>query len=155
MTGIIVQPDLGKVVVRREGIFTVDAELAALECNCPKQRGPCGGIDINKIPLRYRTFQMLVQDRARRFIARQLPRGFEWYGGDLELHGPWFSLDLAHNLQDASSTSWQVGKREKDGFEHPERAVAMVLEATPGLMDYLLVGEFLFQDQMTDLEIPA
>ena len=159
MTGLIVTPDLAKVMVRREGIFTVDAEMASLICRCVPEspvRGACGGIDIDKIPLAYRMFQLAVEAAAKRFIARQKPRGFEFpESGRMELHGPWPSLDLGNTLQDLHAPSVAAfGRREKDGFEHPELATSVVIEATHNLKDYLLVGEFLFQDRMTDLELP-
>ena len=153
MPGIIVRPDLGKVLVQKSGIFTLRADDAALECNCPQKRGPCGGIEISKIPLKYRSFELLCLEMGKKFIARQAPRGFEWTGGDLQLHGPWPSK--IQNLVDINSPTWgEAMRRDKDdGFEHPERALGFVSEPSPLYLDYLLVGDFLFKDQMTDLEL--
>ena len=152
MPGIIIKPDLGKVLVRREGLFTIMREDAGLECNCPAHRGPCGGIDIDALPLQFRVFQLLCREKAQRFIDRQRPRGYEWANGVMALHGPWPSR--TQNLTDLNQI--KTG-RDADGFEHPEDAARFVFESndeTP-FVDYLLVGDFLFRDQMTDLELPV
>lgn len=155
MTEVIVRPHLGKAVLRRQGVFTIPGELAALECRCPQARGPCGGIDINRIPLQYRQFQLVVRHWGDRFIDLQRVRGFDWAGGFLELHGPWPSFNLANSMLDGGSPyvrSW--GQREEDGLEHPEKALLALVKATLNRMDYILVGDFWFQDRMTDLEAP-
>lgn len=152
MPEAIIRPSLPKVMVRRQGVFTAPVELAALECRCPRALGPCGGIDIERIPLAFRQFQLLVQERGKRFIKQQGIRGYEWNGGPIELHGPWPSLDMANKMVDLSSTR-DFGRREEDGFEHPEKAASIILTPTANL-DYILVGLFLFQDRMTDLEVP-
>lgn len=158
MTGIIVAPDLGKGLVRREGIFTVSAEMKTLMCLCSPfnpRSGPCGGLEINKIPLPYRQFQMVVEMAGKRSINRQAARGFDWYGGDLELHGPWPSLDLSNTMQDAESPFWtNIENPDKNGDQHPEKALAGIISQTNNLLDYQLAGDFLFKDRMTDLEIP-
>lgn len=156
MTGIIVRPDVGKAVIQRQGVFSVHRENAALECNCPSLRGPCGGIAVGDIPLNLRSFQLLCTEMGKAFISRQIPRGYEWRGGDLLVHGPWPSK--TQNLQDASSPAWSmVGRRDpKDGLEHPERFLAAVGNPDDYVfMDYVLVAEFLIRDEYTDLELPS
>ena len=57
-------------------------------------------------------------------------------------------------MQDADSPQWRHMRRSKeDDMEHPERLLGMVFERTPQLADYVFVGQFLFKDKMTDLEI--
>ena len=154
MPGLIIAPDLPKVLVQRQGIFTVQAGDAAVECNCPQLRGSCGGIEISKIPLKFRSFELLCLDMGKRFISRQYVRGYEWDGRHLLLHGPWPSK--VANLSDTSSPSWAAAmKRDKvDNVEHPERVLDFVAEPSEFYLDYILVGDFLFQDRMTDLEVP-
>lgn len=157
MPGIIVAPDLGKALARREGIFTVSAEMKTLMCLCSPfnpMAGPCGGLDIMNIPLPYRQFQLAVIEAGKRFINRQAARGFEWYGGDLELHGPWPSLDLSKTMQDPEAPYWtNIENPDKDGEVHPEKALAGIITPTNNLLDFQLAGDFLFKDRMTDLEI--
>ena len=153
MIGIVIRPDLGKVLIQKSGIFTVRSDDAALECNCPKLRGACGGIEVNQIPLKYRAFELLCLDMGKKFIERQAPRGFEWTGGNLLLHGPWPSK--VRNLVDINSPTWgDAMRRDKDdNCEHPERVLGFVSEPSGLYLDYVLVGDFLFKDRMTDLEL--
>lgn len=153
MTGIIVRPEMNKVLIQKSGIFMLRRDDASLECNCPHLRGPCGGIAISDIPLKYRAFELLCLEMGKKFIERQKPRGFEWTGGNLLLHGPWPSK--VRNLVDIDSPTWnEAMKRDKDdGFEHPERVLSLVTDESSEYLDYVLVGDFLFKDRMTDLEI--
>ena len=154
--GVITRPELAKVVIERQGIFSVHREDAALECNCPRNLGPCGGIAVSDIPLVMRTFQLLCMEKGKRFIERQRPRGYEWRGGDLLLHGPWPSK--VQNLQSADSPVWATAMNRdyRDDEEHPERILHVVGEAGVSVfMDYILCAEFLFHDVMTDLELPS
>lgn len=160
MPGLIVAPSLPKVLIERQGIFSVHREDAMLECNCPALRGPCGGIALDDIPLALRRFQLLCIERAKRFVERQKPRGFEWHGAPLLLHGPWPSK--VQNLQDASSSVWASARNRDshDDEEHPERVLHVVSDWQPSgeghvFMDYILVGTFLYQDKMTDLEVAS
>ena len=153
MANIIVRPDLGKVLIRKSGVFTIRAEDAALECSCPANRGLCGGIEINSIPLKFRTFELLCLEMGKKFITRQAPRGFEWTGESLLLHGPWPSK--VSNLVDINSPTWgDAMRRDKDdGLEHPERSLGFVSDTNEEFVDYVLVTDFLFKDRLTDLEL--
>ena len=153
MIGILVASELGQVLVQKQGIFTMRADDVSLECNCPNHRGPCGGIEIRKIPLKYRSFELLCNEMGKRFIERQKARSFEWAGGTLLLHGPWPSK--VRNLVDIQSPTWNEAmvRDKEDGWEHPERVLGFVSEPDGRYLDYVLVGNFLFKDQMTDLEL--
>lgn len=156
MTGIIVAPDLGKVLVERRGIFTVPGEMATVSCWCPHGK-PCQGVEIDKLPQSEHQFFLWAKRMGEMFIARQEPRGYEWAMGNLWLHGPFPSYEFNSRLVDIESEALrQAGKRGPDGFEHPEQALPLVFErdAFSPYMDYVFLGKFLFRDLMTDLEVP-
>lgn len=158
MPELIVAPELHKAVIERQGIFTMLREDAALECNCPQRRGEgCGGIAIDDIPLVFRTFQLLCQEKAKRFIQRLAARGYEFQdGSDVLVHGPFPSYEYERRLGDAGSPVWAkaMNRDYRDGLEHPERALPFVFERDPdgGFVDYVLVARFLIEDKFTDLE---
>lgn len=154
MVELIVRPDVGKAIIQKSGVFSVHRENALLECNCPALRGPCGGIAVGDIPLQYRAFQLLCMAQGKAFISKLVPRGYEWRGGDLLVHGPWPSK--YQNLQDASAPAWSMVSRRdpKDDTEHPERFLSAVGNIDDFVfMDYVLVAEFLIRDEFTDLEL--
>lgn len=157
MVEVIIRPDVGKALIRREMVFSVHREDAALECNCPQRRGTgCGGISLDDIPLAFRTFELLCREKGKAAISRQAVRGYEWAGGELMLHGPWPSK--TQNLQDAASPFWfGLGRRDvKDDLEHPEKFLSAVGDTTQFThMDYVLVADFLIRDEFTDLEMPS
>ena len=157
MIGIIVAPDLGTERVERSGVFTVDAlDARLIECNCPRQLGDgCGGIDLNRLPQEHRAFELKCKEMGKRFINRMAARGYEW-DGDIVVHGPFPSHDFDNTMQDAESSQWRNMRRSlEDGMEHPERLLPMVYERVTHLADYVVVGSFLFKDQITDLEAPV
>ena len=153
---LILQPALGKVLVQKSGVFSVHREDAALECNCPALRGPCGGLEVGKMPLAFRAFELLCLSNGNRFIKLMARRGFEWHGGNLMLHGPWPSK--VQNMTDPTTPLWStVARRDpKDDEEHPERFLYAVSDTENHVfMDYMVVGDFLFKDKFTDLEITS
>ena len=156
MTGILVAPDLGVVLIRRQGSFTLPQENATVACLCP-ERKPCGGVDIDKFPQSEASFMHVAKDMGNRFIERQKPRGFEFpLSGQLVLHGPFPSYEFNTRLADAESSMFRDAKRpDKNGDEHPELALPFVFErdAFSPYADYVFVGMFLFKDRMTDLEV--
>lgn len=160
MPEIVVAPDLNKAVIERQGIFTLLREDAALECNCPKRAGSgCGGIAINDIPLLFRTFQLLAQVKAKRFIDRLKPRGYEFMdGGNVLLHGPFPSYEFDRRLGSADDPLWAKARNRDrhDDLEHPERVLPFVFERDlqGAYVDYVLVAQFLIEDKFTDLEVP-
>ena len=157
MTGIVVAPDLGTELVFRSGVFTVDAvDTRLIECNCPRKLGNgCGGIDLDKLPQEHRAFELKCREMAQRFIRQQKARGYEWVS-DLVVHGPFQSYDFANTMQDAESPQWRNMRRSlADGMEHPEALLPMVFERFTHLADYVVAGNFLFKDTMTDLEVPV
>ena len=157
MTGILVAPDLGTVLVERRGIFTLAAENATVACLCP-ERKPCGGVDIDRLPQTETAFMHAAKDMGQRFIARQKPRGFEFpTSGRLVLHGPFPSYELNTRLSDIETSMIKdAQRRDRNGDEHPECALPLVFErdAFGPYADYVFIGEFLFKDRMTDLEVP-
>ena len=172
MTAILVAPDLDKAVMQKTGIFTLskaDASVAGkvIGCNCPDRIGNnkdtsqgCSGFRVEQIPLQYRKFDLLARQMGQRFIERQKVRGFEWMNTPLRLHGPFESYDFENTMVDVDSPVWSsAAQRDKaDNFEHRERVVPLVFERPVGAanpkVDYQFVGEFLFQDFLTDLELP-
>lgn len=158
MPGIIVAPDLGKVLVQKQGVFQMHREDANLECNCPRRRGDgCGGISPSKLPMQFHKFELLCLDMGSTFIAQMRRRGYEWADGDLVVHGPFPSYDLVHTMQDADATSLAAAMRRSkdDGWEHPELALPFTqMREESEWVDYVCVGQFLFKDRMSDVEIP-
>ena len=155
MPGIVVAPDLGKVLVQKQGIFQMHAEDARLECNCPRRRANgCGGITPSNLPFEFHDFELLCMEMGKKFLDSMRRRGYEWVKGSLVVHGPFPSYDFNHTLGDASSNELVVRREKHDGFEHPERSLAFVHERNEVWVDYVVVGEFLFRDQMSDVEAP-
>ena len=157
MANVIISPSMERVLVEKSGWFTIPREDVGLACNCvqvpPK---PCGGIPLNRIPLRFAMFERLCKEMGTRFIERQRVRGFDENGVGLVLHGPWISRFAV--VEDPNTPEWKgIDKRGADGFEHPELAAAKVHELTQAsdFVDYVLVGQFGFTDKMTDLELPV
>ena len=156
MPGIIIAPNLDTVLVQRQGIFTLPAEDAIVGCNCQFKK-PCGGVDIDKLPFEVVAFFHTAKAMGSRFIERQVARGFE-YVGPMVLHGPFPSYDLNRNLADLESSRLKEAmRRDHDGFEHPEMSLEFVFERDEigNYADYVFVGDFLFKDQMTDVEVPS
>ena len=156
MTELIIAPDIGFAPIERSGVFTMFREDARLECNCPKKRGMgCGGIAIDDIPLQFRTFQLVAQRYAKRFIERMKPRGYAYMdGSDIVFHGPFPSYDFDNNLSDIDSAA-KAMLPGKDGEEHPENMLSFVFEQSGGLVDYVLVATFLIRDEYTDIPVEA
>lgn len=156
MPGILIAPSLDKVLVERRGIFTVPVENATVKCWCTVGK-PCQGVSIDSLPQAFHSFVMWAKQMGEMFIERQKPRGFEFpTSGELRLHGPFPSYDLNNQLADVESTALKEAmQRDKDGVEHPEKAVPFVFEreAFNPYMDYVFIGSFLFKDRMTDLEV--
>jgi hypothetical protein len=159
VTELIIQPDTAVAPIQKHGIFTIRREDARLECNCPHKRGMgCGGIAVDDVPLQHRSFQLLCQDYAKRFISRMRARGYEYVdGGDVVFHGPFSSYELNKNLADIGSSQWgQAMYRDKaDNAEHPERVLPFVFERNPlgEYVDYVLVATFTVRDVFTDIPL--
>ena len=157
MTQIIIAPEVNLATIQKQGVFTIMREDARLECNCPEKRGVgCGGIAIRDIPLALRSFQMLCEDYAKRYIERQRVRGFEYVDADdMLLHGPFPSYELNKNLTDINSPEWRraMSRDKEDGLEHPERALQFVFERGDAFVDYLLLASFTLRDTYTDIEV--
>lgn len=158
MTELLVAPDLDTVLFERRGIFTVPAEDAPVRCWCTEGK-PCQGVDIDKLPQSFHAFVMWAKQMGQMFIERQKPRGFEFpLSGAMRLHGPFPSYELNQHLFDVESTSLKEAmRRDKEGLEHPEKALDFVFErdAFSPYVDYVFVGNFLFKDRLTDLEVPS
>lgn len=158
MTGILVAPSMNTVLFERRGIFQMDASDATVACLCP-QGLPCPGVDVNLLPHEEVMFQHLAMRMGKRFIERQLPRGFEFpHSGALRLHGPFPSYDFNNRLADVDANQLkQANLPDRNGDEHPELSLDFVFERPEvnPQVDYVFVGEFLFKDRMTDLEVPT
>lgn len=156
MTGLLIAPDLDRVVIKRQGIFTLPAEDALVRCGCNGR--PCSGVDASHLPQEWAKFETTARRLGDMFIERQAIRGFEWVSGSMRLHGPFPSYDFNRHLADVESEAMrQAGKRDKaDDMEHPERTLGIVFEreAFNPYVDYVFVASFLFKDRMTDLELP-
>lgn len=157
MSGLIVAPELNKVLVAKHGTFTFPAEDAVIWCRCARGLSPCEGIEPNKIPQEQRKFELLVKDMGDLFIRQQQPRGLEWVEGDLRLHGPFPSMDFNKHLVDVESSQWRDAMRpDRNGDPHPELALDMVFEqegAFNPYVDYKVIAHFLRREVLTEVVV--
>ena len=145
MTHIVVAPELEISKVVRRGIVTVPEEMAKVSCDC-LLRKPCSGLVT--FPLEARELELHMRGMADKFISRMAVRGFESIGG-LGLHGPWPSYEFNERLADIEAEAWKRAEREQDR----SYLVPFVFErdATSPYKDYLLVGEFLKENVLTEV----
>lgn len=149
--GLIVSPELSKSLVERRGILTVPDEDATVSCPCVR-RQPCNGLSVNDLPLPARSLELYVREMGDKFIDRMAVRGFEWVGGNLKLHGPWPSYEFSRNMADVESALWREAEQQED------RSIVLpfIIEqpVQGGYSDYLLVGDFMARDVLTEIEVP-
>ena len=149
MPGIIVSPELGVSLVTRRGIVTVPEEMAMVSCGCPHNK-PCTGLVIRNLPLPARELELQLTAMGERFIDRMRVRGFD-LAGALVLHGPWPSYEFNQRLLDTESEAARRAEQEGD----LSYLLPFVFErnAASPYKDYLLVGDFLKQNVLTEVVI--
>ena len=144
---IVVAPSLGVSKVVRRGIVTVPEEMATVSCDC-LQRKSCSGLA--ELPLEARDLELHIRGMADKFISRMAVRGFESIGG-LRLHGPWPSYEFNERLANIEAEAWRRAEQEQDR----SYLLPFVFErdAASPYKDYLLVGEFLKENVLTEVVV--
>lgn len=152
MVALVVAPDLELSKVERRGILTVPSEDATASCRCPAGQ-PCEGLRLGMLPLASRTLEKYALEMADRFISRLAVRGYDLIGQEVRLHGPWVSYEFNQRLADVESSVWnEAMRRNEDGDDDPAKALGFVFErAFSPYSDYLLVGEFLKRNVLTEV----
>lgn len=143
----VVAPELGISKVVRRGIVTVPEEMAKVECSCLR-REPCSGLA--ELPLEARELELHIRGMADKFTRRMAVRGFELVGG-LRLHGPWPSYEFNERLANIEAEAWKRAEQEQDR----SYLLPFVFErdAASPYKDYLLVGEFLKENVLTEVVV--
>ena len=136
---------MSKVV--RRGIVTVPDELATVSCDCLRRK-PCSGLAVRSLPLDARALELQMLSMGQRFTERMAVRGYELIGG-LGLHGPWPSYEFNKHLANIEADAWKQAEREQD-LSHVLPFVFERDAASP-YKDYLLVGEFLKENVLTEV----
>lgn len=154
MPALIVTPELELSKVERRGILTVPCEDATASCFC-LQGKPCEGLRLGYLPLSSRSLERYALQMADQFVGRMATRGFELFGQELRLHGPWPSYEFNQRLADVESTMWKEAmRRNADGDDNPAKALGFVFErAFSPYSDYLLVGDFLKRNVLTEVVV--
>jgi len=147
MTAIVVAPELGISKVIRRGIVTVPEELATVSCDCLRRMN-CKGLVVRELPLEARELELQMFSMGKRFIERMAVRGYESIGA-LGLHGPWPSYEFNKHLANIEAGAWKQAEREQD-LSHVLPFVFERDAASP-YKDYLLVGEFLKRNVLTEV----
>ena len=144
---LVVAPELGTSKVVRRGIVTVPEEMATVSCACLR-RQPCSGLVVRDLPLEARDLELQMISMGQKFTERMAVRGYDLIGG-LGLHGPWPSYEFNQRLADIESNAWKQAEAEQD-LSH---VLPFVFErnATSPYKDYLLVGEFLKENVLTEV----
>jgi len=147
MTGVVVSPELGISKVVRRGIVTVPMEMASVSCDCVRRQS-CQGLVVRELPLTARGLELKLLEMSDLFIERMRVRGYEPVGG-LRLHGPWPSYNFNERLADIESEAWKRAEREQD----LSYVLPFIIEpqASNPYSDYLLVGDFLKQNVLTEV----
>jgi hypothetical protein len=102
------------------------------------------------LPLEARELELHLRGMGEKFVSRMAIRGYESIGG-LVLHGPWLSYEFNTKLVDIENAAWKRAEKEQD-LSH---ILPFVLErdATSPYKDYLLVGDFLKQNILTEIVV--
>lgn len=145
MTSIVVAPELGISRVTRRGIVTVPEEMALVSCNCLRRK-PCPGL--TALPLEARELELQMLAMGQKFTERMAVRGYELIGG-LVIHGAWPSYEFNQRLVDVEAQAWKTAEKEQD-LSHVLPFVFERDAASP-YKDYLLVGDFLKQNVLTEV----
>ena len=147
MTAILVTPELDMALVQRRGVMTVPVEDATVSCLCLAGK-PCKGLIIGNLPLASRQLDLYAMEMGKRMIERLGVRGYQHVGG-LGLHGPWESYEFNQKLTDMESWAFKEAQQNDD----PSLVLPFVLErdGTSPYSDYLLVGNFLFRNVLTEV----
>lgn len=151
MTALVITPTLEKSLVIKRGIVTMPDEDATVSCLCVKRQN-CDGIVVDQLPVQAAVLQQHMRMMGTKFISRMGVRGLEWVGGDLRLHGPWPSYEFNKTLADVKSQAWKDAEREDDLSHVLQYVIEQPVEG--GYSDYILVGEFLAQNVLTEVEVP-
>jgi len=141
----LITPTLEKSLVSRRGIATVPEEMATVSCECVTRK-PCSGLAA--FPLVARNLELELARMGKLMVGRLARRGYEWLG-ELKIHGPWPSYEFNERLADIEAEAWKRAAVEKD----LSYTLPFVFEwnAASPYKDYLLVGDFLLQNVLTEV----